>query len=102
MSAPEKDNARRQPGEVGKAKTTQLALSFDGTPRVKPRDPDGQVLRLVRERGPVLRLELTANRAISEAAARVHELRAAGWNVLTKIHPRIIFRGVELRKVAAD
>ena len=100
---PRKDNARRQPGGVGKAKAIQLTFSFSNASPVKPRDPDGQagqVLHLIREHGPVLSLELTANRAIPEAAARVHDLRAMGFNIITTILPRVEFRGVERRNVA--
>ena len=106
MSAPRKNDARRQPGGVGKARKrrAQFSSSFgDGSP-VKPHDPNEQaelVLRLIGERGPVLSLELTANRAIREAAARVHDLRALGWNVITVKNPGVIFWGVERRNVAS-
>ena len=61
----------------------------------------GQVLNLIRQHQPLLSLVLTADHAIPEAAARVHDLRAAGWNILTTIHPVVIFRGVERRNVAS-
>jgi len=60
-----------------------------------------QVLNLIRRHQPLLSLVLTADHAIPEAAARVHDLRAAGWNILTTIRPVVIFRGVERRNVAA-
>ena len=104
MTAPTKDNARRQPGEVGKAKTTQLAFSFGDVSPVKPHDPVGQVgqvLHLIRERGPILSLVLTADHAIPETAARVHDLRAAGWNIRTVMNPRVVFRGIERRNIAS-
>lgn len=59
-----------------------------------------QVLELIRRHQPLLSLELTANHAIPEAAARVHDLRSLGFNVITTIVPEIIFRGVTRRKVA--
>lgn len=59
-----------------------------------------QVLELIRRHQPLLSLELTANYAIPEAAARVHDLRSLGFNILTTIVPQIIFRGVTRRKVA--
>lgn len=60
-----------------------------------------QVLSLIRQHQPVLSFVLTADHAIPEAAARVHDLRAAGWNIITVIRPAVIFRGVERRNVAA-
>lgn len=60
----------------------------------------GKVLNLIHRHQPLLSLRLTADYAIPEAAARVHDLRAAGLNVLTTIHPAVIFRGVERRNVA--
>ena len=85
-AAPEIDNAWRAPGEVGKAENKQ-------TNRTVPVSTGqcGQVLHLIRQH--VLSLRLTADCAIPEAAARVHDLRAAAWNVLTSIHPTVIFRG---------
>lgn len=59
-----------------------------------------QVLELIRRHQPLLSLELTANHAIPEAAARVHDLRSLGFNVITTIIPEIVFRGVTRRKVA--
>lgn len=65
--------------------------------------PTGQcalVLNLIRELQPVLSLTLTADYAIPETAARVHDLKNMGFNIQTTIHARVIFRGVERRKVA--
>ena len=93
-AAPEIDNAGRAPGEVGKANEQRL----DHTPPAST-GQCGQVLHLIRQH--LLSLRLTADCAIPEAAARVHDLRAAGWNVLTSIHPTVIFRGVERRNVAS-
>ena len=58
------------------------------------------VLQVIRERQPVPSFELTANLAIPEAAARIHDLRAKGFNVLTVIQPEFQFRGVIRRNVA--
>lgn len=69
-----------------------------------PPTPSGQcarVLNLISEHQPLLSLVLTADHAIPEAAARVHDLRAAGWNILTAIRPVVMFRGIERRNVAA-
>ena len=60
-----------------------------------------QVLNLIRECQPILSMTMTADHAIPEAAARVHDLRAMGFNVLTTIHSSVIFRGVERRNVAS-
>ena len=58
------------------------------------------VLQVIRERQPVPSFELTATLAIPEAAARVHDLRAKGFNILTAILPKFEFRGVIRHKVA--
>lgn len=60
-----------------------------------------QVLELIRINQPILSLKLTADHAIPEAAARVHDLRAKGFNIITKILPEVKFRGVIRRNVAA-
>lgn len=60
-----------------------------------------QVLNILRQHPDgVLSLELTANAAIPEAAARIHNLRHKGFNVITRIEPEIQFRGVTRRNVA--
>lgn len=59
-----------------------------------------QVLELIRRHQPLLSLELTSSHAIPEAAARVHDLRALGFNIITTIIPQVTFRGVIRRKVA--
>jgi len=60
-----------------------------------------QVLELIRFNQPLLSLNLTADHAIPEAAARVHDLRAKGFNIITTILPEVEFRGVIRRNVAA-
>ncbi|AXK39320.1 helix-turn-helix domain-containing protein [Crenobacter cavernae] len=59
-----------------------------------------EVLAILRERGSVLSLELTADRAIPEAAARIHELRAMGFNIITTLLAEVVFRDRVRRKVA--
>lgn len=89
------DDAGLHPGIVGTANSTAN--------RTKP-VPTGQcaqVLNLIRRHQPILSLTMTADHAIPEAAARVHDLRAAGWNVRTEIRPVVLFRGVERRNVAS-
>lgn len=52
------------------------------------------VLNLIRQNQPVLSFVLTADHAIPEAAARVHNLRAMGFNIRTTILADVEFRGV--------
>jgi hypothetical protein len=59
-----------------------------------------EVLSLIRQHQPLLSLVLTANHAIPEAAARVHDLRSQGFNILTRIEPKTTFRGRVRRNVA--
>ncbi len=69
----------------------------------KPPAVSGQcaeVLELLRTEGVVLSFRLTAELAIPEAAARVHDLRALGFNVQTTILPEVVFRGRIRRNVA--
>lgn len=59
-----------------------------------------EVLTLISQLQPVLSFVLTADHAIPEAAARVHDLRAMGFNVVTRIVPEVQFRGRIRRNVA--
>ena len=59
-----------------------------------------QVLTLIRQHQPLLSFVLTADHAIPEAAARVHDLRGMGWNIITRIVPSVKFRG-RIRRNAA-
>lgn len=59
-----------------------------------------EVLELLRNEGSVLSFRLTAELAIPEAAARIHDLRGMGFNVLTTILPAVEFRGRTRRNVA--
>jgi hypothetical protein len=59
-----------------------------------------EVHGLIRQFQPLLSFVLTADHAIPEAAARVHNLRAMGFNILTTILPEVEFRGVIRRNVA--
>ena len=52
-----------------------------------------EVLSLIRQHQPVLSFILTADHAIPEAAARVHDLRGKGFNVITRIAAAVDFRG---------
>lgn len=59
-----------------------------------------EVLQLIRQQQPVLSFTLTADYAIPEAAARVHDLRAMGFNIRTTILSAVEFRGAIRRNVA--
>lgn len=59
------------------------------------------VLGLIRDLQPVISFVLTADNAIPETAARVHDLRCMGFNILTSIHPAVEFRGQVRRNVAS-
>lgn len=108
-----RDEAQRELGQVGKTNGNQHShssaqpdLFHESTPDVAPRTPPivtgqcAQVLNLIREHGPILSFEMTANCAIPEAAARVHDLRAAGYNIITTILAEVEFRGTVRRKAA--
>ncbi|MES2770398.1 MAG: helix-turn-helix domain-containing protein [Pseudomonadota bacterium] len=59
-----------------------------------------EVLSLIRQHQPLLSFVLTADYAIPEAAARIHDLRALGFNILTTIKPETNFRGIIRRNAA--
>ena len=59
-----------------------------------------EVLHLLRTFQPAPSFTLTAEHAIPETAARIHDLRAKGFNILTVIEPKFQFRGVIRRNVA--
>ncbi len=59
-----------------------------------------QVLQIIRDHQPVISFYLTADCAIPEAAARVHDLRSKGYHVLTTILPKVEYRGRIRRNVA--
>jgi hypothetical protein len=77
------------------------------SPRAQDRTPPtptgqcGQVFNLVERNPGILSLTMTADFAIPEAAARIHDLRSMGFNILTTIRPVVVFRGVERRNVAS-
>ena len=59
-----------------------------------------EVLSLIRQHQPILSFVLTAEHAIPKAAARVHNLRAKGYNIVTTILPEVVFRDEVRRNVA--
>lgn len=58
-----------------------------------------EILSILRK-GPTLSLTLTADHAIPEAAARIHELREKGFNIGTQIQEEVVFRGKARKWVA--
>lgn len=90
-----KNNKGRNGGDRATPKTTD---SLNYTPLVTGQC--AQVLTLIRQHQPLLSFVLTADHAIPEAAARVHDLRAKGFNIITRILPTVEFRG-EIRRNAA-
>ncbi len=59
-----------------------------------------EVLSLIRQHQPLLSLVLTADHAIPETAARVHDLRAMGFNITKRTDAKVEFRGRIRRNVA--
>lgn len=116
MTAPRNDKALREQGQVGKTNGNQqkdhtaiadlfpesLSPAVSAT-RSKPPIVKGQcalVLELIREHQPILSFVMTADLAIPEAAARIHDLRELGFNIQTRRESKVVFRGRERRKAA--
>lgn len=93
------DNKKAAPGANRAASDTALDKQYRTPP--KATGQCAQMLSLIRELQPVLSFTLTADHAIPETAARVHDLRCMGFNVITNIHPAVEFRGVIRRNVAS-
>lgn len=86
-----------------KGRPTEGSPKNDVTRNDRPPAVTGQcaeVLELLRSEGAVLSFRMTAELAIPEAAARVHDLRALGFHVQTTILPEVEFRGRIRRGVA--
>ena len=97
------DDARGQAGKVGTTEYIQTELCFTATDSVKPPIVTGQcaeALALIRQHQPLLSFVATADYAIPEFAARVHNLRSLGFDVRTRIEARVIFRGRERKNAA--
>jgi len=91
-----KKNAR--PAEAVTSANTDPNHSIDTTPIVSGQC--AEVLSILRTHGQVLSFQLTVDHAIPEAAARIHDLRAKGFNISTTILPEVVFQGRVRRKVA--
>ena len=63
-----------------------------------------EVMQIIREYSrrnvPLYSLILTGECSIPETAARVHELRGMGFNIIPVIHPEIVYKGRVRRRVA--
>ena len=96
MRRARRDNAMRGHGEVFKTRSFQ---SFHITPPIVT-GQCARALELIRVHQPLLSLTATADHAIPEFAARVHDLRVMGFDVITRIEPEVLFRGLVRRRVA--
>lgn len=92
-------NEKAAPGATGTAQKSTSNSTNRKPPLVTGQC--SQVLNLIDELRPVVSLVMTADHAIPEAAARVHNLRAMGFNILTTIRPTVIFREAERHNVAS-
>lgn len=115
-TAPRNDNATNQGREVSTAKRIERpdgTASADLFPeafsslveiyQAAPPVVSGQcaeVLELIRKHQPILSFVMTADHAIPEAAARVHDLRAMGFNIITT-RSDAEFRGIVRRSAAS-
>ena len=91
---------KKKPRTAGTGTASKTTLN---SPYFTPPIVTGQcleVLGLIRQYQPVLSFVLTADHAIPEAAARVHDLRAKGFNILTTIKPDVEFRGLTRHNAA--
>ncbi|MBL8438276.1 MAG: hypothetical protein JNM61_08770 [Zoogloeaceae bacterium] len=59
-----------------------------------------EVIEYLRKHGPTESFTFTAELAVPEVAARIHELKRAGWNINTVILDEYRFRGRIRRRVA--
>lgn len=94
MNAPRNDNADLFPASL-----SPVAAASNTTPPIVT-GQSAQALSLIRQYQPFLSFRATADFAIPEFAARVHDLRAMGYNVVTRIVPEIMFRGAIRRRAA--
>lgn len=92
------DNKKAAPAGTGTASNNAITGYHHTQPLVTGQCAD--VLRLIRAHQPVLSFVLTADYAIPQAAARVHDLRCMGFNIITRIAPAVEFRGKIRRNVA--
>ena len=93
---------KKKAAQVAAGTGTTSKTTFDSRSRTPPivTGQCAEVLRLIRQYQPVLSFVLTADHAIPEAAARVHDLRAVGFNIMTLIKPTVVFRGAIRRNAA--
>ncbi|GBG03808.1 hypothetical protein AZSI13_31350 [Azospira sp. I13] len=93
------NNKKAAPAGTGTASNAAFTGNDRTTPTVTGQA--AQVLGLIRKYQPILSLHLTADHAIPQAAARIHGMRAMGFNILTTIRPSVVFRGRIRRNIAA-
>lgn len=92
------DNKKAARLDTGTASNTAIDKQHSTAPQVTGQC--AEVFNHIRNDGPILSFVLTADYAIPEAAARVHDLRGMGFNILTTIMPVVEFRGAIRRNVA--
>lgn len=90
----------KTPGE-GRSGMDLDTCSNPNPKRPRPTGQCGFVLGVIKENPGVLSLKITADLAVPEAAARIHQLRQMGFNIHTRINPVVTFRGVERHNVAS-
>ena len=93
-----KKNARPSKAKSS-ANSRAQSTAGDNTPPIVT-GQCAEVLSYLLAKPSVISFELTAGAQIPEAAARIHDLRAKGFNILTKIEPEIVYCGKVRRNVA--
>lgn len=93
-------NKKAAPVAPGTASNADCATR--GSDRNPPvlRGQCAQVVELIKQCQPFLSSHLTADHAIPEAAARGHDLRSMGFNIITTMVPEVAFRGRTRKNVA--
>lgn len=92
-------NKRAAPGKESARQHSKHSLHFTACPPLVT-GQCAQVLNLIRQHQPLLSFVLTADHAIPETAARIHDLRAMGFNIHTQIIAKVEYRGQIRRNVA--
>ena len=84
--------------DTGTASNTAIDTRHSTAPQVTGQC--AEVLKHIRNAGPVLSFVLIADHAIPETAARVHDLRCMRFNILMTIKQVVEFRDITRRNVA--
>ena len=92
-------HAQKETALTLKSKSRQQNTRLNDTPPAVS-GQCAEVLEVMHAEGSALSFRLTAELAIPEAAARIHDLRGMGFNIITTILPAVEFRGRIRRNVA--